>query len=215
MTVGLWKIYSTGTNNWNGAVAKMYMMYSVAWIVQIFFTENHSIDLNFVRSTLHEVYCSNWKNTVTCVPKLRTCILYKNQYLTEPYVECDVNRAHRSALAKFRCGILPLSVETGRFNAIPLEFRLCVFCDDNVVEDEYHFFFSCNLNNDLRSSLFDYLRQDVPDFDTLDLNDNMIYLMSRNAIKKLLNLYVFRAMEMRRRVLYKNDWALCCNNIPI
>ena len=35
---------------------------------------------------------------------------------------------------------------------------------------EYHFFFSCKLYNDLRSSLFDYLRQDVPDFDTLDLN---------------------------------------------
>ena len=100
--------------------------------------------------------------------------------------------------------ILPLSVETGRFNAIPLEFRLCVFCVDNVVEDEYHFFFSCNLYNDLRSSLFDYLRQDVPDFDTLDLNDKMMYLMSRNAIKKTAE-FVFRAMEMRRSVLYKKD----------
>ena len=124
-----------------------------------------------------------------CTYKLRTYILYKNEYLTEPCVECVINMAHKSALAKLRCGILLLSVETGRFNAIPLEFRLCVFCDDNVVEDEYHFFFSCHLCNDLRSSLFDYLRQDVPDFDTLDLNDKMIYLMSRKAIKKLLNLY--------------------------
>ena len=66
---------------------------------------------------------------------------------------------------------------------IALEFRLCLFSDDNV-EDEYHFFFSCNLYNDLRSSLFDYLQQDVPDFDTLDLNDKMIYLMSCNAFKK-------------------------------
>ena len=106
-----------------------------------FFIENHIIDLNFVRSTLHELYCNNWKNTVACVPKLRTYILYKDEYLTKPYVECVINRTRRSALAKFRCGILPLSVETGRFNAIPLEFRLCVFCDDNVVEDEYHFFF--------------------------------------------------------------------------
>ena len=166
-----------------------------------FFIENHSIDLNFVRSTLHELYCNNWKNTVACVPKLRTYIMYKNEYLTELYVECVINRGHRSALAKFRCGILPLSVETGRFNAIPLEFRLCVFCVDNVVENEYHFFFSCNLYNDLRSLLFDYLRQDVPNFDTLDLNDKMIYLMSRNAIKKTAE-FVFCAMEMRRSVLY-------------
>ena len=188
MTVGLWKRYSTGTSNWNGAGAKMYM-YSVAWIVKIFFIEKHSIDLNFVRSTYHEMYCNNWKNTVACVPKSRTYILYKYEYLAKPCVECVNNRAHRSALANFRCGILLLRVERGGFNAIPLEFRRCVFCEYNVVEDEYQFFFSCNLYNDLRSSLFDYLRQDVPDFDTLDLNDKMIYLMSRNAIKKLLNLY--------------------------
>ena len=103
-----------------------------------------------------------------------------------------------------QCGILPLSVETDRFNAIPLEFRPCVFCDDNVVEDEYHFFFSSNLYNDLRSSLFDYLRQDVPDFDMLDLDYKMIYLMSCNAIKKTAE-FVFRAMEMRRSVLYKKN----------
>ena len=148
------------------------------------FIENHIIDLNFVRSTLHEFYCNNWINTIACVPKIRIYTLYKDEYLTEPYVEYVVNRAHRSALAKFRYGILPRSVETGSFNVIPLEFRLCVFCDDNVVEDEYHFFFSCNLYNDLRSSLFDYLRQDVTDFDTLHLNDIMIYLMSHNMIKK-------------------------------
>ena len=41
--------------------------------------------------------------------------------------------------------------------------------------------FGLNLKQDIR--------QDVPDFGTLDLNDEMIYLMSRNAIKKLLNLY--------------------------
>ena len=83
---------------------------------------------------------TNWKNTVASVPKLRTYILYKNEYLTEHYVEYVINRAHRSAVAKFRCGILLLSVETGRLNAIPLEFCLCVFCDNNVVEDDYHLF---------------------------------------------------------------------------
>ena len=41
-----------------------------------FVIENHSIDLNFVRSTLHELCWNNWKNTVACVPKSRTYILY-------------------------------------------------------------------------------------------------------------------------------------------
>ena len=68
---------------------------------------------------------------------------------------------------------------------IALEFRLCLFYDDNV-EDEYHFFFSCNLYNDLRSSLFDYLQQDVPDFDTFNDKFDVMQCVSK---KKLLNLY--------------------------
>ena len=170
--------------------------------------------MNFVHSTLHELYCNNWKNTVACVPKSRTYILYKDEYLKEPYVECVTNRAHRSALANFRCEILWLSIETGRFNTIPLEFHLCLVCNDNVVEDEYNFFFSCDMFNDLRSSLYDYLRQDVPDFDMLDLNNKMMYLMSCNVIKRTAE-FVFRAMELRRSISYKKDWALYCNYIPI
>ena len=112
----------------------------------------------------------------------------QNQYLTESYIECATNGAHKSSLTNFRCGILTLNVEAGRFNAITLEFRLCLFCDDNVVEDENNSFFSSDLYNDLRSSLYDYMRQDVPNFNTLDLNNTMIYSMSPNAIKKLLNL---------------------------
>ena len=38
--------------------------------------------------------------------------------------------------------------------------------------------------------------------------------MSRNAIKKTAE-FVFRAMEMERNILYKKDWALCCNNMHI
>ena len=160
------------TPSWTqGSSTKMYVR-SLSY--EDFFTENHIIDLNFSRSTLHELHSNNWKNTFARVPKLRTYILHKVDYLLEPYVECVINRAHRSALAKFRCGILPLGVEMGRFNAIPLEFRLWVFCDDNVVEGKCHFLFSYNLYNDLRSSLCDYLRLDVPDFDTLDPNDKII-----------------------------------------
>ncbi len=52
-----------------------------------------------------------------------------------------MNRKHRSYLAQYRCGILPLSIETGRWGSIPLEGRICKMFDSLVVEDEYILFF--------------------------------------------------------------------------
>ena len=85
------------------------------------FDLNGTIDLTYARNTLHNLECVDWKHDVTKVPKLRTYILYKTEYSTEPYVAKINNRGHKSALAQFRCGILPLSIETGRFNNIPLD----------------------------------------------------------------------------------------------
>ncbi len=74
-------------------------------------------------------------------PKLRTYITFKMSYEVEPYALSFMNRKHRSYLAQYR-GILPLSIETGRWGSIPLEDRICKMCHSLVVEDEYHFHFS-------------------------------------------------------------------------
>ncbi len=58
-----------------------------------------------------------------------------------------MNRKHRSYLAQYRCGILPLSIEAGRWGSIPFEDKICKMCDSLVVEDEYHFIFHCSYNN--------------------------------------------------------------------
>ncbi len=67
------------------------------------------------------------------------------------YIIVDIGQI----LAKFRSGIIPLSIETGRFQNMPREFRLCTMCNDNVIEDETHFIFYCNQYNDLREYLYE------------------------------------------------------------
>ena len=57
--------------------------------------------------------------------KLRTYRLFKNYYTTENYVIEVLNRQHRSTLAKFRCGVAPLRIETGRYERLTLEQRVC------------------------------------------------------------------------------------------
>ena len=66
---------------------------------------------------------------------------------------------------KFKLGILPLSIEVGHFTNVPLEYRLCQLCKDNLLEDELHFILYCDGLKDTRSQLFEgttYL-EDVED----------------------------------------------------
>ena len=47
--------------------------------------------------------------------KLRTNKLFKNTYQMEQYCKTIMPMSHRSAFAKFRCGVTPLRLETGRY----------------------------------------------------------------------------------------------------
>ena len=40
-------------------------------------------------------------------------------------------------------GIMPLEIETDRYVNTPREKRFCTICNIDLVEDEYHFLFTC------------------------------------------------------------------------
>jgi len=158
------------------------------------------IDIHQARQLLHSLDSEQWKIKVLDVPKLRTYISFKHEYCVEPYVHI-LNKGYRSALAQLRCGILPLSVETGRFNTIPIEFRLCVFCDINAIEDESHFLFHCHLYSDLRDILFSFVTEKEPGFNNLLECDKLMILMREDCVRKTSE-YVYKAFSKRRSSLY-------------
>ncbi len=77
-------------------------------------------------------------------------VTFKQEYGTEHYVQVVTNRQHRAALSQFRCGVLPLKVETVRFQDIPVEDRVCTMCEENVIETESHVLLYCSKYNQLR-----------------------------------------------------------------
>ena len=81
--------------------------------------------------------------------KLRTYCLFKSIFETEPYCTHIMPLRHRAVFAKFRCGVAPLRIETGRYENKHLEERKCPFCDE--VESEIHVIFNCDLYDDLRT----------------------------------------------------------------
>ena len=57
--------------------------------------------------------------------------------------QLNLQRSERSFMAQVRLGMLPLHIETGRFNDTPVHERICKLCDSNMVEDEKHFILHC------------------------------------------------------------------------
>lgn len=56
--------------------------------------------------------------------KLRMYSQYKQDFQSEAYLKCSVSRAHRSAYAKFLCGVASIRTETGRYERLKLRLAL-------------------------------------------------------------------------------------------
>ena len=68
--------------------------------------------------------------------KLRNYCTYKSEFTTEHYCNIIMPPRHRSAYCKFRCGVAPIRIETGRFENLSIENRTCPFC--HAIETESH-----------------------------------------------------------------------------
>ena len=84
--------------------------------------------------------------------KLRMYKLIKSRFVAENYCKIILPPRHRAAFSKFRCGVAPLRIETGRYEGLTEDMRLCPFC--SIVENEVHAILKCHVYEDLRDTLF-------------------------------------------------------------
>ena len=154
-----------------------------------------------------ELFKRNWSNELNNVErangshsKLRTYKMFKSEYETEKYLTVNLPIRHRSALAKFRCGVAPIRIETGRYEGLPLESRLCSQC--NSVESECHVICDCSLYEDLRNTLFEYAKPVIQNFETLNSQDKMCAVLSNTAIVKYTAKILHEILVRRRSFIY-------------
>ncbi len=57
--------------------------------------------------------------------------------------ECSIPNVIQNVF-QFRIGILPLHIETGRFRNVKINERKCYVCNNEYMENEFHFLFVCN-----------------------------------------------------------------------
>jgi hypothetical protein len=94
-------------------------------------------------------------------PKLRTFNLFKSFDCLPSYISKPLSFIQRKFIGKIRTGSLALRIELGRFSRprLPEHERVCLACINDVnpinvvnqVEDEFHYIFSCNRYDEIRT----------------------------------------------------------------
>ena len=94
-------------------------------------------------SLMQQKYILHWQHTIRNSKKLEFCNNFKDEYTPSCYLDLTRKRNNRKELVKLRIGNHKLLIETGRYDQIPRDNRLCPACKSNQIEDEIHLLFHC------------------------------------------------------------------------
>ena len=174
-------------------------------------TTNNLSDLPVTYYVLTNHFVSNWKSDLNRQfarrgqgrNKLRTYNTFKSEFGTAEYVKnVYLTRAQRSALAKFRCGVAPIRLETGRYEGLPEGERICPMCDSEDIESEIHVLTKCSLYSDLRTELYNQASQIQNDFNILTDNQKFVFIVNNVNIIKCAAKTCHAILNRRRTLLY-------------
>jgi hypothetical protein len=188
------------------------------WFYNVFeYFAEHNLNVNLntpirhgfvkrVNDAAMEAFISAWRMDVNSIVgpsgrgrnKLRTYRTFKKDYGTEQYCKLILPPRHRAAFAKFRCGVAPLRIETGRYEGLSVADRLCPFC--NNVETEEHVILECHMYTDLRNELFQKATTLCSTFNQLCNQEKLIMLFSNFNMIRISAKTCFYILQ--RRTLY-------------
>ncbi len=186
-------------HNWSGEMRELLKYVDM----EASFHTKSWLDCKEIDRNLYLKQKEEWEVNVKCVSKLRTYNTFKVEYATEPYVTSFMSKGLRSALAQFRCGVLPLNIETGRYVSTPVFDRVCELCMSHEIEDETHFLIECPFYEEERKKLFKHAEQDYKDFNIIDNDVKLVILVSDEELMKFTAKYIQTCYRKRAAALNK------------
>ena len=116
----------------------------------------------------------------------------------EQYCCMILSPLHRAAFCKFRCGVAPIRIETGRYEHLSVDERKCPFC--NNVEDEGHVLFNCHLYEDIRLELIEKATILEPNFTNLSDLEKLKLVFTKSTLIRLVAKTCYTILK--RRMFY-------------
>ena len=112
----------------------------------------------------------------------------------------------RKRLSQLRLGVLPLRVETDRYQRVKIDAseRYCrqPKCTNNIgtvktfeVENEFHFLVKCKQYDHIRNALFAKLS--CPEFDQLNEQNKFCYMLTRPNVARTVGQFIIDAFDER------------------
>ena len=111
-------------------------------------------------------------------------------------------KKHVSAFDKFRAGVAPLRIDTGRYEGLEKLQRVCPFCK-NAAEDEFRVIFDSNLYEELRHELFRSALARNIFFENMTNEDKFTYLFTSPEMVRLSAKTCFLILQRRKIFLCK------------
>jgi hypothetical protein len=192
-----WDINIGYVNSWSNNVKELMYKLDMGHNYE----NKELVSVNNVWALLHESFSNEWNNRILMMPKLRTYINFKNSYKVEPYVLSLMSRQKRSYLAQFRCGILPLQLEVGRWSNKEEEERLCLVCKNGHVENENHFIFVCTFYHMQRLEFFTNVSTKVIGFTEMSNVEKLQLFMSKEFVSDF-STYLCKIFQMRQDKIF-------------
>ena len=147
-------------------------------------------NFNVIKQRIIDTYRQRWHENVSNSQQLISYYRLKQTHDFEKYLDIIKETKFRSSLTRFRVSSHYLRIESGRYENIPRENRICINCPMKVVENEYHFLLVCPMYRHLRIKYFKPYFCHWPSLYTL---------MSSTNTKTILNLakFIYFANKLR------------------
>lgn len=157
-------------------------------------------DLDLIEHKSKTLMMSEWLTAVESKPKLRSYKMFKMAPSVESYLSLDIPKGSRSLCAQLRSGVLPLCIETGRYQRLDVNLRRCEVCETGDVEDEFHFVCLCEGYRQDRETLYEYMSGVCEGFALLTEAEQFVKIM-QNCNQHVIR-FICNAWQTRRGVLY-------------
>ncbi len=141
-----------------------------------------------------------WSNDVTKFSKLDLLADIKQSFGSEKYLRIDLDRYDKSLLSQFRCGILPIEIETGRYKNLARKDRICTLCNTGEIENQVHFALYCPVYNHLRVEFVNTCRNRILGWDILTDIGKISFLFNHEP--RLFGKYLKKSFLHRKSLLY-------------
>ena len=164
-----------------------------------------------VLKCLREHFKNCWEYEKSKSPKLNFYHSTKSIFEKEPYLDVINNAASRYRITRLRISAHDLEIETGRYSNTPRENRVCKWClltlSDNIIENETHMLYHCDLYSELRSKLIKSLNKSYPTNNSpIILNFNSSnFLESEHTLMNLLSPNVDTEFDLENPILYHHQ----------